>query len=193
VLDAATDLFLARGFAGTSMDAIAARAGVSKLTVYAHFEDKDRLFQAIVRERCESYNRPESFERSLALAPREALREMGGNFLALLLSPQTLGLYRVMIAEASRRPKIAELFYTAGPERLASLFADYFRRAAARGQYRIDDPEQAADHFLSLVKGKLHFRATLSLGPPPTRVQAAAHVAGAVDLFLRAYARRRAR
>ncbi len=191
ILDAATQLFLEHGFVGTSMDAVAASADVSKLTVYAHFADKDGLFQAIVRARCEADNRPARFDDYLDLPPREALTEMGRNFLALLLSPDVLRLYAVITAEARRRPKVAELFYAAGPERLTALFVDYFRRASARGQYAIDDPEVAADQFLSLLKGILHFRATLSLRPRATLAQVAAQVEKSVALFLRAYGRQR--
>jgi TetR/AcrR family transcriptional repressor of mexJK operon len=187
ILRAATRLFLSRGFAGTSMDAVAREAGVSKLTVYGHFHDKESLFQAMVRARCDAYNRPEDLERYVALEPRDALQRMGRNFLSLLMSPQVLELHRVMVGEAARRPKMAELFFAAGPERTSALFAEYFRRATELGRLRVDDPETAAEHFQTLVKGMLHFRATLGLRPRPTRAQARAQVARAVDAFLRAY------
>lgn len=189
ILDAASRIFLARGFAGTSMEAVAEEAGVSKITIYAHFSDKDTLFSAMVRARCEAYNRPERFEAYADLPPRRALVEMGRNFLALLLDPEVLRLYRVISAEAASRPKVAELFYAAGPERAIELFTEYFRRAAARGHFVADDPEKIADDFLSLLKGKLHFRATLSLGPRPSRAEVARHVEHAVAVVLRAFGR----
>jgi TetR/AcrR family transcriptional repressor of mexJK operon len=191
ILDAATAIFLARGFAGASMDAVAEAAGVSKVTVYAHFADKDDLFSAMIRARCEAYNRPERFEVYADLAPREALVEMGRNFLALLLDPEVLGLYRVISAEAGSRPKVAELFYAAGPERAIELFTDYFRRAIARGHFARSDPAEIADDFLALLKGRLHFRATLNLGPRPRRAQIDAHVEHAVDVTLRAHGHER--
>ena len=193
ILDAASRLFLAHGFAGTSMEAVAERAGVSKITVYAHFSDKDTLFSAMIRARCEAYNRPERFALYADLPPREALTEMGRNFLALLLDPEVLRLYRVISAEAESRPKVARLFYEAGPERAIALFADYFRRAAARGHFAIDDPAKVADDTLSLLKGKLHFRATLNLRPRAAPAEVAAHVERVVELILRAHdpARRR--
>lgn len=191
ILDAATEIFLARGFAGASMDAVAEAAGVSKVTVYAHFADKDDLFSAMIRARCEAYNRPERFAVYGDLAPRAALVEMGRSFLALLLDPEVLRLYRVISAEAASRPKVAELFYAAGPERAIELFTDYFRRAIARGHFAKADPEAIADDFLALLKGKLHFRATLNLGPRPRRAQIDAHVEHAVDVTLRAHGSRR--
>jgi TetR/AcrR family transcriptional repressor of mexJK operon len=191
ILDAAAQLFLAHGFAGASMDAVADAAGVSKVTVYAHFADKENLFSAMVRARCEAYNRPERFAEYVDLPPRQALAEMGRNFLALLLDPEVLQLYRVISAEATRRPKVAVLFYAAGPERAIELFTDYFRRAAARGHFAVDDPEKVADDFLALLKGRLHLRATLSLPSRPRRREIDAHVARAVDVILRAWAARR--
>lgn len=191
ILDAASRLFLAHGFARTSMEAVAEHANVSKITVYAHFSDKETLFSAMIRARCEAYNRPERFAVYADLPPREALTEMGRNFLALLLDPEVLRLYRVVSAEAASRPKVARLFYEAGPERAIGLFAEYFRRAGARGHFAIDDPEKVADDYLSLLKGKHHFRATLHLRPRPRPAEIETHVERAIGVILRAYAPRR--
>jgi TetR/AcrR family transcriptional repressor of mexJK operon len=187
ILAAATARFLEHGFAGTSMEAVAELAGVSKITVYAHFADKQNLFQSMIRDRCEAYNRPERFEGYLDLPPREALVEMGRNFLALLLDPEVLALYRVIGAEATQRPEVAELFHAAGPERARELFSDFFRRAAARGHFTREDPGRITDDFMSLLKGRLHFRAQLNLGPRPRRAEIDAHVEHVVALLLRAY------
>jgi TetR/AcrR family transcriptional repressor of mexJK operon len=184
---AAARLFFQRGFAGTSMDAVARAAGVSKLTVYAHFGDKDRLFQAVVRERCDRYNRPESYEIRPGLPAREALLRIGRNFMRLILDPEVLRFHRVMVGEAARRPKMAELFFAAGPERATGRLTEFLSRGAARGDFEIDDPRLAADHFHSLLKGMPHFRATLNLRPRISPQQLERHVEGCVDVFLRAY------
>jgi TetR/AcrR family transcriptional repressor of mexJK operon len=187
ILAAATKLFLERGFSGASIEGVAELAGVSKITVYARFADKEILFQSMIRARCEAYNQPERFAVYQDLPPREALVEMGRNFLALLLDPEVLRLYRLISAEATQRPEVAELFFTAGPERTQELFRDYFRRAAARGVLAIDDPDRTTDDFLSLLRGKLHFRAQLNLRPRPRRSQIDAHVERVVELVLRLY------
>jgi TetR/AcrR family transcriptional repressor of mexJK operon len=189
ILRAATRLFLRNGFAGTSVEAVAGAAGVSKLTVYSHFGDKERLFQAVVRARCDAYNQPENLERFLALPAREGLVRVGRNFLALLLDPEVLRFHRVMVSEAARRPRIAELFFAAGPERHSAFLADFLRRGTALGHYDIRDPEHATEHLQSLLKGMLHFRATLSLRPRPGAREREAHVERVVDVFLRAYGR----
>lgn len=190
ILQAATKLFLARGFVGASMDAIAAAAGVSKLTVYSHFEDKERLFQEIVRARCDAYNAPDGFEAKLSEPLERVLGEIGRNFLSLLLADEALQLNRVMVAESVRQPRMAELFYAAGPMRLVARLADYLRRLAQRGELELDDPREAAEQFLSLVKGRIQYRALLNLRPRTSRAQAGAQVDAAVKTFLRAFAPR---
>jgi TetR/AcrR family transcriptional repressor of mexJK operon len=97
----------------------------------------------------------------------------------------------VISAEAEARPKVAQLFYAAGPERATELFTDYFRRAIARGQFARSDPAAIADDFLALLKGRLHFRATLSLRRRARPAEIAAHVEHVVGVLLRAYAPRR--
>lgn len=186
VLHAATRLFLERGFSGTSMEAVAEAAGVAKLTVYAHFGGKDQLFQEMVRQRCDAYNRPERFDAYAGQPPEKALLQIGIHFLELLLSFEALGLYRVMVGEAPRQPKMARLFFEAGPERLTKRVASYLRGAAERGELSLRDAERDADHFLALVKGKLHFAATLNLLGRPRRDVLHRHVADCVALFLRA-------
>lgn len=187
ILRAATRLFLQRGFAGTSMDAIAGAAGVSKLTLYAHFGSKDGLFQEMVRERCASYGQGGSYEALLAVPPRAALGRIGRSFLGLLLDPEVVRLHNVIAAESARRPRMARLFFSAGPERISAALADYLRRATEGGQLAVPDPALAAEQFHALVKGMPHFRATLHLRPPPTPAGLRANVERCVDLFLRAY------
>jgi TetR/AcrR family transcriptional repressor of mexJK operon len=190
---AASRLFLERGFAGTSIEAVARRAGVSKPTVYAHFGDKDGLFQTIVRERCESYAPPESPDGLLALPPREALRRLGHSFVSLLFDPEVLRLHRVLVGEADRHPKMSELFFEAGPERVSGALAGLLRRGSERGDYRIDDPVIAAQHFHALLRGMLHFRATLNLRPRASAAEIEEHVERCVDVFLRAHGAPRGR
>ncbi len=188
---AAARLFFRRGFAGTSMGAVARAAGVSKLTVYAHFGDKDQLFQAVVRERCDRYNRPESYQIGPGLPARQALHRIGRNFMRLVLDPEVLRFHRVMVGEAARRPKMAQLFFAAGPQRTTDRLTEFLGRGAARGDFELGDPRRAADQFHALLTGMPHFRATLNLRPRSSPRELERHVEDCVDLFLRAYGRRR--
>lgn len=190
ILAAAKTLFPQRGFDGVSMDAIAAEAGVSKLTVYSHFKDKEALFYEAVKERCESQLPHELFEVKPGGTIREALIRIGRAFHALVTSPEAINLQRVMAAQAMSDPRLAQLFYEAGPKRTLAEMESFLRQAHATGALDIDDPARAAEHFLCLLKGELHMRMLVGCCSAPPRGHCNAHVDSVVDLFVRAYGRR---
>jgi TetR/AcrR family transcriptional repressor of mexJK operon len=187
ILDAAKNLFISNGYDGSSMDAIAAEAGVSKLTVYSHFTDKETLFCAAVKSKCEE-QLPELFFELAANAPIEnVLLTIGRSFNALINSRESVELHRLMVTQATQNPKLSQLFYEAGPQRLLNEMARLLSRAELTGKLRIDDPHCAADQFFSLVKGGANFCLLIGCGEPLQDAAAEQHVQNAVTMFLRAY------
>src|SRR5436190_17438294 len=136
ILAAATEVFLAKGYPGTSMDEIAARAAVSKQTVYKHFADKERLFTEIVVGTVDKISDP-VYEEVLDLNESgdvEAdLRGLARRQLAMVMQPRLLALRRLVIGEANRFPELGRTFYERGPERTIAALATAFERLAARG------------------------------------------------------------
>ena len=96
ILDAAKRLFMLQGFDGVSMDQIAAEAGVSKLTVYSHFGDKDRLFAEAVRAHCEQGMPTRLFEPHPGVPLRERLIDIGEAFFAMIMTPEAIAGHRVL-------------------------------------------------------------------------------------------------
>jgi TetR/AcrR family transcriptional repressor of mexJK operon len=188
ILDAAKTLFLAKGFDGTSMDAIAASAGVSKLTVYSHFGDKDRLFKAAVVSRCDEQMPAAMFAVAVGTPARQALLTIARGFHGLIHSDEAIALHRMMIANAGQSPHLAELFYEAGPKRTLDGFERYLQAAVQAGQLDIHDIPRAAEHFFVLCKGLAHMRRLVGCGGACKRQDRDAHLDSVVDLFLRAYA-----
>lgn len=190
ILEAAKRLFPLHGFDGVSMDQIAAEAGVSKLTVYSHFSDKDTLFMAAVREKCQEQLPDTAFEPASGGPVRETLQRIGGQFFALVSSEDAVGLQRMMLADPRNAPKLGQLFFEAGPQRIIERFQRVLDRAVAGGQLEIPDTREAAGQFLCLLKGEVNMR--MLCGPQVCRHgdDDAAHVAAVVDFFLRAYAPR---
>lgn len=114
VLDAAAVLFLRDGFAATSIEAISARAGVSKRTLYARFCDKEAVFLAVAQRLIASWLA--GFDAAVEGAPSldGALLAAGRGMLAVALTPTALALHRLMVAEAGRFPELAEALREAG-------------------------------------------------------------------------------
>lgn len=187
IVDAAKRLFLENGYALTSMDAITREAGVSKATVYELFRSKEELFRATLE--CERWRHlraaaaPDVDERPL----RAWLIEAGLVVLRFVLSPEVIGFYRCVVAEAGRTPELGRLFYEGGPARGRRLLAAALERARARGEIGCEDPERAAVHLLGLIRGDLQIRALFGLPVPADGPARRLEVEAAVDAFLRAY------
>lgn len=154
ILAAATDVFLEKGYRGTSMDEIAALAAVSKQTVYKHFADKERLFAEIVTRTVDEAGDPvQATVQGLAESSNveRDLRELARHQLRLVMQPRVLKLRRLVIAEAARFPPLGRTFYEHGPARTITALAAALERLAARGLLSLEDPPLAAAHFNWLV------------------------------------------
>lgn len=193
ILEAATTLFLRKGYAGTSMDEIAALARVSKQTVYKHFADKDTLFSAIVTAAVDAAGDPVS-DAAAALAESDDLATdlvaLARGQLRSVMQPRLMQLRRLVIGEANRFPDLGRAFYERGAGRTTSVLTTAFERLAARGVIEVDDPALAAAHFNWLVMAAPVNRAML-LGDDaiPTRAELDRYAEGGVRAFLAAYGR----
>lgn len=188
ILQAAKTLFVQHGYGASSMEAIAAAAGVSKLTIYSHFTDKEALFAAAVTAKCEEQLPPVLFRFNPDTPIRTALLTIGRGFYSLVNSEESLALHRLMLSQASHNPQLSRLFYDAGPRRLGDAMEQFLREAHAAGQLHIENPRAAAEHFLSLIKSGHNLRLLAGIAPPLDEATAEQHVQDVVDLFLRAFA-----
>lgn len=190
ILEGARAAFDAHGYERTSVDAIADRAGVSKATVYNHFEDKQALFVACFSEGADQLR--EELRRSLGEPrgdPRLALQKVGEQLVRTLISPAYRCLYRHTIAEAARFPEIGRTLFARGPAVVYEALAAWLARWDAAGALAIDDPRTAAVQLVMLCQGELATRAHLSVDPAPSDAQVRRTVRAGVATFLRAYAR----
>jgi len=191
ILDAAKRLFLERSYEGTSMDAIASHAGVSKLTVYSHFTDKETLFAAAIQSKCQEQLPTSVFDERIGRGEiRERLLAIAHRFHALVSSAEAIELFRVMTAQAQTNPAMAQRFYEAGPRRTLDEFERMLRAAEQTGELDLPDPARAAGHFLCLIKGEVHQRRLIGCCAEVSDAECEAHLRSVVDLFMRAYAPR---
>ena len=146
--------FLAHGYAGTSMDRIATVAGVSKATVYSHFQDKEGLFTALIEQLVQGKFRS-IFEHDadrVQTEPKTFLRELAIRFFDISTNePQFLNFMRLIIGESGRFPQLAQAFVRNVEQTSFGMLQQYF---AACPQLKLADPEATARIFIGAV---VHF------------------------------------
>jgi AcrR family transcriptional regulator len=187
VLHAARQLFFKQGFAATTMEAVAKEAGVSKATLYAYFENREKLFGAAVGALDDYYTAPLISGAAMPGDIREKLLTFARDILDLLLHPQTIAAYRTVVSESARFPEISEAFYVNGARRLLDRLEGFFAAAMATGALRPAPPDRAAEQFIGVIRGDLMLRALLGVKSKQTSGDADAIIASGVDMFYRAY------
>ena len=188
ILAGACEVFRESGFERASVDVIAARAGVSKATVYNHFADKQALFVATVVEDTQAMG---SSLLACLDCPgedvQEALQRVGEKITTLWLTPSVSALYRQAIAESARFPEIGRMVFEQGTAALERAVAAIVARWAGAGALRIDDPDRAAIAFIALCQGDLVIRMRLGVLERPVADQIRETVRRAVAIFVRAH------
>jgi TetR/AcrR family transcriptional regulator, regulator of autoinduction and epiphytic fitness len=187
VIEAAIEEFLAAGFDATSMDRIAARASVSKRTVYNHFPSKEALFAAILWQLWDTSDAGETPAYSSAQPLRAQLLRLLQRKLRLMNDEAFLSLARVAIAAGIHSPERARDMVARMGEREEDL-TTWIKAAAADGRLKTDDPLFAALQLQGLVKA-FAFWPQVTMGQPPLGKAEQKLVAeSAADMFLARYA-----
>lgn len=187
IMEAARSHFFAHGLERASVDAIAAEAGVSKMTIYSNFGSKEGLFEAVVQDRTDRVMGGSVGVEALdPLQPRKALLTVGEEFLALLREEHTLGKFRSVYGAAGSQPEASRSFYRQGAERLTNELAAYLRRAGDAGTLKVKSHRLAAELFLAMFMGDGHIRGLLMLELPDARENKAL-LREAVRVFMAAY------
>jgi AcrR family transcriptional regulator len=170
LIEVATSLFMERGFEGTSIDAVAEAAGISKPTLYARYRDKRDLFAAVLRGRIRCWLAPISAAAEAqagATRPENietTLHELSRQMLAHSLTPESVTLQRILAAQAVQFPELATLACEEGWTRAVRGVAALLQRFQARGEIDVEDPELTASLFLNLVLGHSRRTALFGLG-----------------------------
>lgn len=147
-------MFLANGFERTSIDAIAASAGMAKRTIYARYPDKAALFEAAVHRAVDGWIIPVEAMRAVETDDLEqTLLAIARMRLESYTSPAGVALQRILNAEGYQFPDLYRLAFDQGTMPALRFIADVLSRHAATGAVDIDDPEVLAGAFLSITVG----------------------------------------
>lgn len=189
IIAGARAIFLTQGFDAASMGEIAREAGVSKGTLYAYFDSKEALFQAIVHEQC-LRQAEQVFEFDLADRDVEAvLTRLGNGFASFLCEPARISAVRIVIGISERMPAIGRQFYETGPLTGIGRLAAYLDAQVAAGILEIEDTQIVAAQFLESCAATLLKPMLFGSAEVPSRERIERVVSIAVRAFLAAYRR----
>ncbi|UXT00186.1 TetR/AcrR family transcriptional regulator (plasmid) [Agrobacterium tumefaciens] len=177
-------MFFEHGYAAASIDAVIERIGGSKRNIYTTFGSKEGLFTALVSENAEQIFGPLLTAGPVRKGLEETLTDFATRLLNIFMSRSMIGVYRVVVSEASRLPDLSANFYRNGPDRGADWVADILKEAQGRGEIHVDDPKSAAQQFIGILRGNLYMEIVLGLRKPLDPEEIARAAVSAVDLFL---------
>ena len=185
ILDAALAVFAAEGYSGTSMDAIAAKANVSKPTLYQYFGTKEQLFTEIML--AERNTMLLAFDHPGTDMVAE-LHSFAWHYADTVMRPEFLSLARLIIGEAQRFPEIGRAYQAAGPDRVLAGMITYLSRQRDAGKLSFDDAELAAEDLWGLILSAPRNQALHLPDRIPTRPELARYINNGLRVFLKAYA-----
>ncbi|WP_051342881.1 TetR/AcrR family transcriptional regulator [Pseudonocardia spinosispora] len=193
IMTAARTVFLRDGYAGATIESVAAEAGVSKQTIYNHLRDKEMLFVAVVEDTLQQSSsaalavvaafpeRPAEFERELV--------GVGWQMIKSFMDEDAIAIRRLLHAEERRHPSLLTVWRAWGPIRFVEALSDRFARLARSGYLELDDPDRAARQFFSLVTFDPFLQSSLG-STPVTDAELEKTIHAAIEMFLRRYAPR---
>lgn len=148
IVEAATELFLNSGYAGTSLAKVAENAGVSRATLFKQFPTKAALFDVIVAE---AWRGAEDAQEPPTGDLIAGLTAIGRRYVDLLTRPGMAGLFRIVIAELPRFPELGEAHFERGKMPYFDSVRRYLEAENRVGTAEIDDAELAATQFLGMI------------------------------------------
>lgn len=192
ILDAAADVFCSQGFAGASIDEIAAAACVSRQTIYNHYREKETLFVAVVED---VMNRANTMLFSMLSTFPDSADNLEDDLTAFVVrlnkncicNHDGKFLRKLVQTEGERYPHLFESWRLHGPGKLTTALSALFARLAHKGALVIDDFDVAARQFVAL--GNADLQMTVLFGGVPTDEELEKAARNAVRTFLKAYGR----
>lgn len=191
IVETAFNLFLNHGFAGTSMDNLAQKAGVSKATLYNHFKDKHQLFHEVMIWHCQGLTASFSFsDYKGKKSIDERLRSFADSMLKALLKPESIALMRVVIFEVGQFPDLGNAIWQ-GKLPLLDEFTTFLQAECDSGVLRIKHVELASRQFFGLIKENLVWPSLMGVVLATSPERTTAVIEASVAMFLSYYANKK--
>lgn len=184
IYEAARQEFAANGFAATSTEALARRAGISTKTLYRLIPNKAALFEGMVGDRMERFLADVNLRTADPADIESALAAALMACADLALDQEVLGLQRMVLREAGAFPDLATTFYRNGIARTAETLAGWLRVQMKRGLIKLDDADEAAGMLIGMVVSAPQRAAIFGGQALPTRSEIEHRARRCAALFL---------
>lgn len=187
IVAAAYELFVELGFQATTLDKVAQRARVSKLSIYRHFENKEALFSAAIAAHCHQFA-PLTLVDGNSGSTGDQLMVVATSLLRTLLSPDVRSVEAMIMADTTNRMSLSKLFYEAGPAYVITQIEALLRQLHATGHLNVPEPLRSARLFAALIKGSdLLTIARFDEARAGSNSEIEAYCRSAVDMFVAAH------
>lgn len=153
IVEAASELFTELGFQATTLDKVAKRAKISKLSIYRHFENKEALFSAAIVAGCHQLFAPQALLEGVDGSVEDQLMAVGTLLLRTLLRPDVSSVEAMVMADRTNQKSLSKLHYEAGPAHVIAQIEALLRQLHAKALLNVPDPLQSARLFAALFKG----------------------------------------
>lgn len=152
IVDTAYELFVELGFQAATLDKVAQRAKISKLSIYRHFDNKEALFSAAISARCHQFT-PQALFEDIEGSVEEQLMAAGSSLLRTLLSPDVRNVEAMIMSDKTNQKSLSKLHYEAGPTHVIAQIEALLRRLHTKAVLNVPNPLQSARMFAALFKG----------------------------------------
>jgi AcrR family transcriptional regulator len=185
IYEAARHEFAGDGYAATSMETVARRAGVSTKTLYRLIPNKVSLFEGMVSDRIDRFVSEVNLRAADHADIEQALAAALIACAELALDEETIALQRMLLQEAGKFSDITGMLYKNAIQRTVVALADWLRVQQTRGLIALDDLDEAAGMLLGMVTSAPRRAALFGGVPLPSRSQIEARARACAALFLR--------
>ena len=185
ILAAALKIFAAMGYSGTTMDAVAAQAGVTKPTLYSYFPSKESLFQAMMLGQRDLML--DVFDHPGRKGMVADIVNFAWTYADTVMRPEMLSLARLIIGEVGRFPEIGRSYQASGPDHLLRGIMRYLESQRTAGRLAFDDAELAAQDLWGLILSAPRTQALYMPDAVPDRQTLSRYITNGLRVFLKAY------
>lgn len=187
ILEAAKAVFLKSGYHGSSMNEIAKVAGVTKLTVYNHFQDKENLFTCAIEQTCEQSIQAQRFLLDAHTDFQRAFKQACYLTLSVVYLPGAIKLEHLLIELAAEKSPLVEKFFNASRGRMRLLWEDFFQSAGKLQRFSDIEYQQQTELIMSLLLGVRHYEVLLGMRDLPTEAEKRLIIENSMQIFLLKY------